>query len=431
MAEQDSLNSARTDGLQSSSTDIAIVGGGMVGISLALMLAQQNAAWRITLIEALDFQAAAEQRFQSSFDARSTALSAGSQDLLEQLGIWSELQQHATAIRRVHVSDRGHFGGSLINACDYGRAAVGHVVENAWLGQVLTRALQRQHQIRCLAPASVSTARAVADGYRIQVHSRVEGGTGGGAESDTRATEMHCSLLVLADGVQSRLREQLGVDLISHDYGQSAIITNVRCDCAHGGVAYERFTSDGPIALLPLGESDSSHDMALVWTRPESEAPELLNASESTFLRELQREFGYRQGVFTATGKRHLYRLTLDLAREQRRRSLVLMGNAAHSLHPVAGQGFNLALRDCAALAQALATGCAEGRALSDLGLLDDYLARQGDDQRRTIQLSDTFVRWFSSGEIGRSVLRNIGLFALDALPLARHALARQTMGLR
>src|SRR5690606_31494479 len=118
--------------------------------------------------------------------------------------------------------------------------------------------------------------------------------------------------------------------------------------------------------------------MALVWTRPEGEAPELLNASEATFMRELQRAFGYRQGIFTATGKRHLYRLKLNLAREQCRRSLVLMGNAAHSLHPVAGQGFDLALRDCAALAEVLAAGCAEGLALSDLRLLDDYLARQG-----------------------------------------------------
>ncbi|MEX1033342.1 MAG: 2-octaprenyl-6-methoxyphenyl hydroxylase [Cellvibrionaceae bacterium] len=395
--------------------DVAIVGGGMVGISLAVLLAKENPDLRITLLESFPFN---PSDYHSSFDARSTALSAGSREILERCGLWLPLSEHLTRIRQVHVSDKGHFGGSVLDAREYGLDAVGYVVENPWLGKVLAGRLEAFQRIRCLAPASVSKAQATARGYCLTV------------ERKGQVQEFNCQLLVLADGVNSQLRGQLGIALDQQDYDQSAIIANIIADRPHAGVAYERFTADGPIALLPLGESDQSHTMALIWTLPTDRAEALGHCSDGEFLQGLQDYFGYRQGVFQKVGVRHLYPLQLSLAKEQVRRSLVLMGNAAHSLHPVAGQGFNLALRDCLALSEALGVARGAGLGLHDPCLLHAYIQKQAADQRATIQLSDGFVRWFSNSDSAKSLLRNLGLLALDALPPAKRLLAWQTMGL-
>jgi 2-polyprenyl-6-methoxyphenol 4-hydroxylase len=402
----------------SADTDIAIVGGGMVGISLALLLARENPGWRVTLIENFPLTAGAEAPYQSSFDARSTALSAGSRAILDHCGLWPALREHTTGIRQVHVSDKGHFGGSVIQAREHGLDAVGYVVENAWLGKVLAARLTALPQVRCHAPASVSAVQATARGYRLTL------------EADQQRWTLDSQLLVLADGADSQLRGQLGIAVDRRDYRQSAIIANIRSDRPHGGVAYERFTAEGPTALLPLGESDHSRTMALVWAGPADRAAALCECADGEFLQALQQQFGYRQGVFEAVSSRHLYPLQLTVAKEQIRRSLVLMGNAAHSLHPVAGQGFNLALRDCQALAETLASGVAAGLALNDPRLLQTYLDKQTPDQWATIQLSDTFVRCFSSNQLAQSLLRNLGFFALDTLPGAKRLLAEQTMGL-
>lgn len=387
----------------------------MVGISLALLLARANRDWDVVLLESFPLDVDAKRPFQSSFDARSTALSAGSRNILESCGIWPALSEHLTPIRKVHVSDRGHLGGSTIFGAEHGLDAVGYVAENAWLGRVLMGQLQQQPTVRCCAPVSVLSADATSEGYRLTLDSE---------------EQLACRLLVLADGADSGLRAQLGIGVDRHDYRQSAIIANVRCDRPHRGVAYERFTAAGPIALLPLGESDHGDTMALVWTRPGHDAAQLRDCSDEEFLGRLQQAFGHRQGRFLQVSTRHLYPLQLLLAREQVRRALVLMGNAAHFLHPVAGQGFNLALRDCQALSECLAQGAQAGVSPGDLKLLEQYQARQATDQWTTIQMSDHFVRWFSSSDAARSILRNIGLGALGVLPPVKAALARQTMGL-
>lgn len=397
------------------SSDIVIVGGGMVGISLALLLARENPAWRITLIESFPLQPQALRRYQSSFDARSTALSAGSRQILEACGLWSALSQHITPIRQVHVSDKGHFGGSVIAAHEHGLQAVGYVVENAWFGNVLAAALAEAPTINLLAPARVECAAATAEGYRLTLED--------GRTLDT-------ALLVLADGAQSRLRDQLGIAINRKSYGQTAIVANISSDRPHRGVAYERFTAEGPVALLPLGEGDDSATAVLIWTRPAHEHGELLECGDELFLQRLQTLFGYRQGRFLRVGERYSYPLELSVAKEQIRRSLVVMGNAAHFLHPVAGQGFNLALRDCQALAHSLGLGVRRGQDVGDLAVLEEYLQQQERDQALTIRLSDGFVQGFSSTNPGKAVLRNLGLLALDLVPPAKGLLARQTMGL-
>lgn len=401
-------------------TDIAIIGGGMVGVSLALLLAGQPCGWKITLIEAFPFAEANEPVYQPSFDARSSAIAAGSVELLKNMGVWDRLVQHATAIRRVHVSDRGHFGGTEICAEDYKMSAVGYVVENRWLGSVLASALRQAPNINLLAPARVSSLQANAAGYCLQLTADNEG---------PQPATLQAKLAVIADGEHSSLRQRLGIATQVIHYQQQAIIANVRLSQPHGGVAYERFNASGPIALLPLGEADTATTAALVWTRPLASAAHWAACSEGEFLAELQRQFGFRAGYFTGVGARHAYPLSLIQAQEQVRRGLVLVGNAAHFLHPVAGQGFNLSLRDCAALADVLVQGAQAGHEIGDLAVLQRYVQRQTNDQHVTVDFSNTLVRLFSSSSLPLAVLRNLGLLALESVPVSKHWLGLQTMG--
>lgn len=397
------------------SSDIAIVGGGMVGISLALLLAQEKPDWAITLVESFPLQANADRRYQSSFDARSSALSAGSRQILDGIGLWQPLSVHVTPIRQVHVSDKGHLGGSLIDGREHGLDAVGYVVENAWFGNVLASALAAATNVTVHAPARVIKAQPTEAGYDLTLE---DGG------------RLATALLVLADGATSQLRDSLGIAVERHDYRQTAVLANISCDRAHRGLAYERFTTEGPVALLPLGESDHSNKMVLIWTRPKDDAAELLARDDASFLESLQELFGHRAGRFVRVGTRHSYPLERSVASEQYRRALVLMGNTAHFLHPVAGQGFNLALRDCHALARVLGEAAKRGRSLGELDVLGEYMKRQELDQQLTIRMGDGFVRGFTSANPGIAALRTLGFIALDLLPSAKSLLAQQTMGL-
>jgi 2-polyprenylphenol 6-hydroxylase len=394
--------------------DIAIIGGGMVGTSLASMLAASQPQWRIALIETQPFAAADAIAYQPSFDARSTALSYGSAELLRELGLWQTLQQHITAITQVHVSDKGHLLGGVIDAAERQLDAVGYVVENAWLGKTLLSHVQRQSNIHCFAPATVSELQPRANGALLKV------------QLGDESLQINTRLAIIAEGGDSKLRSQLGIDTQVRDYAQTAIITNVEFSEAHQGIAYERFTPEGPIALLPLGEKSSAQQAALVWTLPHADAAHISALSDAEFLQVLQQRFGFRQGRFTRTAKRHAYPLQLVLATEQVRAHSVLMGNAAHFLHPVAGQGFNLALRDCACLVETLIT--AQGP-LGNLTSLQAYVAQQALDQQLTIGFSDRLVRIFSSAQLPLIALRHLGLLSLESLDVVKDQLVAQTMG--
>jgi len=399
------------------SPDITIIGGGMVGASLALLLAKQKPDWQILLLDAQAFPTADEPIYQPSFDSRSTAIAQGSVDILRDLGVWDLMSQHATAIAQVHVSDAGHFMGGLIKAHTYKLNAVGYVVPNQWIGRVLFHALRQYTNIHCVAPAQVTKLQPKQQGMGIQLHVNGE------------PHEFSTSLAVLADGGSSTLRHSLGISVTQKDYAQTAIIANVAYTQAHQGIAYERFTDLGPLALLPLGGSASSCESALVLTLPTEAAEQLLNESDENFLAHLQTRFGTRLGQFTRVGERAAYPLQLTTADEQVRSHFVLLGNAAHYLHPVAGQGFNLSLRDCACLTKTLIDAAQQQKRLGDISVLQQYVDTQFTDQLLTIEFSDKLVRLFSNKSLPLIALRHLGFLGLDLMPPLKKQFASQTMG--
>lgn len=384
---------------------LAIIGGGLVGASLALALqaGARERGWRIVLVEPF----APGDAWQPSYDARSTALSYGSRQIFERLGLWPLLAERAEAITRIQVSDRGRFGATRLSAADEGVPALGYVLENAWMGHCLWRMLDPEVvEWRC--PAQVTHLQALGDGYCLSLED---------------GSALECDLAVLADGGRSGLREQLGIAVRHTPYEQCALIANVTPAEAHAGQAFERFTEQGPLALLPLPDNRC----ALIWTRPPVDAERLQQLPEQDFLNELQAAFGYRLGALRQVGVRHAYPLALIEALEQVRPHLVVLGNAAHSLHPVAGQGFNLSLRD----AQSLADSLLENEARpGDFGVLQRYLERQRQDQALTVGFSDGVTRLFGRDESLLVAGRTLGLLGLELLPPAKRWFARQAMGL-
>jgi 2-octaprenyl-6-methoxyphenol hydroxylase len=392
----------------------------MVGVSLALHLgALLPPGTRICLVEGfrLPQPVAGKPDYHPSFDARSTALSFSSRMIYESIGIWDCLEEWLCPIERIHVSSRGHFGSTLLQASDYGWPALGYVVENAWLGNALVQALYRQGRVEVRSPARVVSATVAAHGVELQLQGEETIG-------------LDAALLLVVDGAGSGLREQLGVAITEKPYRQHALVANVVTAQPHGGCAFERFTDQGPLALLPLlptrgGEQRS----ALVWTLPPEEAASLLQCPPERFLRTLQARFGYRLGRLVQVGERHGYPLSLLKCNEQVRQGLVVMGNAAHALHPVAGQGFNLALRDVAELAAVLADGLARGLCPGDLGLLQQYQQRQRSDQERTIQFSDRLPSLFMHGDPVLGLARDLALAGLDIVPPLKREFVRYAAG--
>ena len=409
---------------QVSNYDITIVGGGMVGASLALLLnkelsnkkllAEQPRNWRILVVEANPQQQASET-FALGFDDRSTALSYSTREIFQKIGLWPQLQQRAAAIEQIQVSDRGHVASTRLNAAEQGVDAYGYVVENRWLGSVLQQALDAA-DVEVAAPATVDAVNVVRGGVELTLSDRNQ--------------PIHTELLVVADGARSATRDKLGITSRVRDYGQMGLIANIALAEPHNGVACERFTDEGPMALLPLPDSNNQQHSALVWTLPPEKARHLHSCPEAEFLQELHNRFGYRQGQLIAVGERQLYPLKLLETAEQVRRNVVVVGNAAHSLHPVAGQGFNLAMRDIASLTATLAEGAARGQSPGELSLLQGYLDGQAADQERTVAASDWLPRLFGMSSPAVAATRGLGLLALDMAPGLRGQFARYGMGL-
>lgn len=393
--------------------DVLIVGGGAVGSALAAALAELPLD--TILVEAHEVR----RLEQPGFDQRVTALANGSQQILSGLGLWSALKGHTEAIRSIHVSERGHFGAARIEAVEEGVPALGYTIENHMLGRVFWERLGGVQRFRCLAPAKVTELTMTDDDATATV------------EQPDGAVRVRARLVVAADGARSAIREWLGVGMHEHDYEQRAVIFNCSTDAPLAGRAFERFTARGPIAMLPI----TGGRAAVIWTLPFDVAPAVAALPDEAFRAELQTAFGQRLGRITRVGERHLYPLARIASGAQVSGRAVLIGDAAMRLHPVAGQGFNLALRDIATLAEVIADGMAEARAAGqppDAGapeLLARYAEWRAADQRRVLRFTHGLVRLFGDAKPGLGIGRGLALMAFDLLPGAKRVLSRQTMG--
>jgi 2-octaprenyl-6-methoxyphenol hydroxylase len=390
--------------------DVAIVGGGMVGASLALALA--GTRHKVLLIEAV----AADSPAQPSFDDRSTALGNGARQILSTLGVWDEIAAGAAPIREIHVSDAGHFGFARLDAADHELAAFGHTVSNRQLGAVLWRALRRCAGIELLSPARVSAVKLGPEWAQLTVE------RGPAVEGQPDADGLvQARLVVAADGAHSLVKRAAGIDSQASDYGQVAVVANVRTDRSARGIAFERFTAAGPLALLPLADGAYT----VVWTLAPDRAQGMLDCEDADFCRALQDSFGWRAGQILQIGKLASYPLSLVRAEGLSGERVALIGNAAQALHPVAAQGFNLGLRDAATLAELIATA-------SDPGadqLLAQFARRRTADRRGMIAFTDQLVKLFSTQRGGAIALRNLGLLLFDLSHPAKRALSRLSWG--
>jgi len=389
--------------------DIVIAGGGMIGTSLALALSPLGL--RVAVVEAV----ARVAKQQPSFDDRSTALSRSTQRMFEAMGLWPGIVAASTPIKTIHVSDKGRFGFSHIDANEQNVEALGYVVINRVLGQILQHELDNLPDVDFICPGRIAAVEHGEDRVTVTI--------------DERGTERNvcCRLLVAADGANSAVRDMIGISATRVDYAQWAVIGNLSPDSPPASRAFERFTEDGPIAMLPVSDDRA----AFVWINRPERANELLELSDEAFTAAIQDAFGLRLGRFSRVGKRAAYPLALTRANGLIARRSVVVGNAAHGLHPVAAQGFNLGMRDVAALCDCIADALAAGnRDIGAASVLEAYAEWRRHDQKKLVRFTDSLVRLFGDVRGPVRTLRNIGMLGFDLVPGVRRLFAKHTMGL-
>ena len=386
---------------------VIIAGGGMTGATLALAISHlTQGALPVTLIEAI----APGERAHPGYDGRAIALAAGTCQQLAAINLWPALVDCATPITHVHVSDRGHAGFVNIHAADYGVSALGNVVELHETGNRLYQLLRKAPGVTLRCPEQVSRVEQHQDRVSVTL---------------TNGEQLSGSLLVAADGSHSRTAAACGIQWQRDDYQQIAVIANVTTQIPHQGRAFERFTQHGPLALLPMSHGRSS----LVWCHPPAAKSRIDSWSDAEFLAELQQAFGWRLGRFTQVGQRASYPLALQTASRTIAHRLALVGNAAQTLHPIAGQGFNLGIRDVMSLAETLAAAQRQQEDIGGFAVLQRYSQRREPDRVATIGVTDGLVRLFANRYLPLMVGRNLGLMTMDTLPWLRNRLAERTLG--
>lgn len=384
--------------------DIVIVGGGLVGLSLALAL--KNTDLSVAMIEIKPATVLTDEDVNS----RSIALSYASMQIFSALGIWSTLKTHSTAIRNIHISDKGHFGVTRISAQELAVDALGYSVQAKRIALTLEQQLANQHNVSVYRPAELKNIDL--DARQLSV------------VYAEKTVKLQANLIVAADGQDSSVKKHLGIANQVIDYNQSALVSNVNLDRDHKAIAYERFTQQGPIALLPI----DTQRMALVWTDTPQRIKQLMAQDEQTLLANLQKHVGYRAGQFIALSQRFSYSVNFVKADEQIRPGLLLLGNAAHSLHPVAAQGFNLGLRNVKRVAKCLSEST---QLLGSLSQLQTCLQHCRADQQQTIGFTNCLLDIFSHQHFPITPLRGMGLSVLNNLPYLKNLIARRAMGLR
>ncbi len=386
--------------------DIAIVGAGLVGSSLACVLS--NSSYRVAIIDA---QAPAKLNGDladsSLTDGRSIALALSSKKLFQAIGVWQELADHATAIKKIHISDQGQFGATRLDSNRYGVESFGYLIPAELLITILNQCVNESQNIQRIQPCSVEDIQSTNDSITINTNSGV----------------IHCKLLVSADGARSFVRNKLNIEAEEKDYGQTAIVGSIETDKGHANTAYERFTKQGPLALLPrVGNS-----CGYIWMNPSHIAQQHLQLSDEDFLHTLQQAFGYRLGHFSKLSSRFSYPLSLLISDKRVHQRVVFIGNAAQTLHPIAGQGLNLALRDIAELHESLFAGT---NSLDDVeDTLQRYEAKRQPDIHKTIQFTDRLNFIFNADYPLLSKSRGLGLALLGAIPVLEEQIVNQNLG--
>ena len=397
------------------SYDVVIAGGGLVGATLAARLARDPSI-SVAVLEKFpppQSDALEQQDFHPSYDARNTALANGTCHIFDQLGLWQAMREHAVPINTIEITNKGSFGKALIQAQEERVRALGYVIENRYIGRYLFQHLSGLPNVDYLAPAQLKAIEYEANQVSLELEHQ--------GQAQTQVTP----LLVIADGAQSDGRALLGIDASVHQYQQVAIVTAVTPDRPHNNVALERFTDSGPLAVLP----QTHNRLGLTWCLSPHRAQQLMDCSDQDFMTALEQEAGSAMGELTKVGKRVQYPLALTLAKEQVRPNVVVLGNAAHGLHPVAGQGFNMAARDVAVLVQHLFRARAEGVSWGDFSMLNGYFAERQQDQFNTTQFSHNLTRLFSHSNPMLNFARNAGLALFDSLQGTKRLVARHAMG--
>lgn len=398
--------------------EVIIVGGGMVGLSLALMLAKANIA--VKLLEAIkypNYDDANLAPYHSSFDARNSALSRRSVQIYQELGLWHALQAHATPILEVHITEQGSFGKARLKAEQEKVESFGQVIENAWLGRVLLTEVRKQQLIELIDGVQVTSLTQDSDQALIE------------AIRGEEHLSLQAKLVIAADGRDSFCRKALGIGASEHDYDQVAIVTTVQTSKPHNHAGFERFSHLGPLALLPL---PGEYRRSVVWpVKKGTEGEWLGDENDQHFLDALQETYGDRAGKFQKTGKRFSFPLSQVLAEKQAVGRVVLMGNAAHTIHPVAGQGFNLCMRDAYVLVRYLTEQLAQSDDIGQPSMLLAYEQARLTDQQRVIKFCDSVVRGFSNQNPILKFIRNTGLLAFDTIPGIKPLVANYAMGLK
>lgn len=387
--------------------DLIIVGGGLAGNCLALAL--KDTGLRIAIVEANT----REQLYASPAGDRALALAAGTVMMLDVLGIWQGIRHAATAIKHIHISDRGHFGKTRLSAQKEHVEALGYVITARDIETHVAN-LVTEAGIELISPARVVGLMSSDQEACISLKK--------GGES----FNVSAGLLVGADGGLSSVRKLLDIAQHMTEYGQTALVTTIKSTIPNKNTAFERFTASGPLALLPVAKNHC----AVVWTRTSDDANTLLLGSEADFLADLQQCFGYKLGELSLIAPRRAFPLSLIRAEKMVANRAVIIGNAVHQLHPVAGQGFNLGLRDVVLLAEMLIRRHEQTRDIGSADFLKEYALSRKKDHDRTIGFTDVVVKIFSNEWLALAVARNVGLTLLDHIPVAKTLLTRHAMGL-
>ncbi|MEA3290859.1 MAG: 2-octaprenyl-6-methoxyphenyl hydroxylase [Pseudomonadota bacterium] len=389
--------------------DLVIVGGGLAGASLACALA--DTPLRIAVVEAVPFDSAA----QPSYDERTLALTWSSRRIFEGIGVWDSIAaREAEPILGIHISNRGHAGISRLDHRQAGTEALGYVVPTRVLGQALQEKLAASSRIELLCPAAVTAVTTSATGATVTIEQQGEEIAAG------------ARLVAIADGGRSPVLAELGMKPEMRLYDQSVLLTIVSVDRDHHGIAYERFTEHGPLALLPLAD----RRYAVVWTLSQKEIEAHKAQPNDVFLADLQRTFGDRAGRFSRPGNRNIYPLALSHLKQPTGERLVVIGNAAHTVHPVAGQGFNLGLRDVAALAEVISDSDLQSTDIGSAIALERYAGWRRWDTFQVTTFTHGLIRIFSNEFPPLALARNLGLGGIDLLPPVKRFLLRRTMGM-